>query len=202
MSLMKLLSVSRSFVNGGGLQGRYKMVQQGMLPKFDAAKPFASSVTPATGEPEPAGMSEQTFGEPRDDLFEEQPSAPAGGRGRETLAVGAAPMSSMGTGSPLAGRVTAVKRGGVPWWRRVFGRRNPFAKGDGRGRGGVRAAQGELALDRVRVLRNDLRDADFEVLYPAATPEAAGRERRWRRFPGVGKAGAAWNRLTSRWGGD
>src|SRR5207244_11862810 len=34
MSLMKLLSVSRSFVGGKSQPGRYKMAQQGTLPKF------------------------------------------------------------------------------------------------------------------------------------------------------------------------
>src|SRR6266516_4810024 len=34
MSLMKLLSVSKSFAGGRDQSGRYKMVEQGLLPKF------------------------------------------------------------------------------------------------------------------------------------------------------------------------
>src|ERR1044071_3367366 len=34
MSLMKLLSVSKSFAGGRNLPGRYKMAEQGLLPKF------------------------------------------------------------------------------------------------------------------------------------------------------------------------
>src|SRR2546426_12701846 len=34
MSLMKLLSVSKSFAGGRNQPGRYKMVEQGLLPKF------------------------------------------------------------------------------------------------------------------------------------------------------------------------
>jgi len=60
--------------------------------------------------------------------------------------------------------------------------------------------QGELSLDRVKVMRNDLSDTDFELRQPTklmAMPKVAAA-----MAEKLEPVGAAWNRLTTRFFGD
>src|SRR5439155_5976845 len=58
MSLMKLLSVSKSFAGGRNQPGRYKMAEQGLLPKFaPVGRPV--SLAPKRKSDVPAGKQEQ-----------------------------------------------------------------------------------------------------------------------------------------------
>jgi hypothetical protein len=59
--------------------------------------------------------------------------------------------------------------------------------------------QGELSLDAVKPVRNDLSDVDFEVIAPKPKTRAAAipRQARTKLFkPEL--AGLAWSRLTAR----
>src|SRR5882724_5615836 len=59
MSLMKLLSVSKSFAGGRNQSGRYKMVEQGLLPKFaPVGRPV--SLAPKRKSVAPAAKKEQS----------------------------------------------------------------------------------------------------------------------------------------------
>jgi len=59
MSLMKLLSVSKSFAGGRNQPGRYKMVEQGLLPKFaPVGRPV--SLAPKRKSDGPAAKKEQS----------------------------------------------------------------------------------------------------------------------------------------------
>jgi hypothetical protein len=193
MSLMKLLSVSRSFVNGGGLQGRYRMAEQGMLPKFDSGKAFSSSVTSADSIPQATPEADESF-EPG--MAVSLPISIDDGSAVSGPEVQPLKRGSVVSAKPDSKPAPAVSKPKAGWVRgiRELRRRwlNPFA-GRGRKPGSAsESSQGELCLDQVRVVRNDLRDADFEV-----RPGAAAKG---RRFPGAKAAGTAWNRLASRLG--
>ncbi len=56
-------------------------------------------------------------------------------------------------------------------------------------------AQAELALEKVRVIRNDLSDADVVVVAVQARPE----DSRAAKAEGGGAAGNPWTRVTARW---
>jgi hypothetical protein len=55
--------------------------------------------------------------------------------------------------------------------------------------------QGELSLDRIKVLRNDLSDADLEIV-PAKSPTAPAM----RAVEKIAGAENAWERVTPRLG--
>ena len=58
--------------------------------------------------------------------------------------------------------------------------------------------QGELSLDQIKVVRNDLSDADLEVVAakPLAVPLSMASARPAERSAGAGRAGAAWGRVS------
>jgi hypothetical protein len=61
------------------------------------------------------------------------------------------------------------------------------------------AQQGELSLDAVRVVRNDLSEADFDAVRPAAPkPVLPGMALTAEKLQPVG---AAWHRLTTKFFG-
>ena len=185
---MKLLSVSRSFTVGGNRPGRYKIAEQGLLPKF---APVGRPVwrAPKTKSDEAPAKSNQ----------------PAAGT---TAAESAAPVlpsdsgvaslvaESTTEGGAMASRPPPVVHAGVTaasakWFRL---RRTPFVN---------RAVapdeipvQAELSLDSVKPVRNDLSDADLEVVLakPGRVVPPPARTRLFR--PEL--SGMAWGRLTAR----
>lgn len=163
MSFGRLLAAGKSWAGGDGI-GRYRMQKHIRLPKFISPRnPFKS---------EPGG---------------ETPVLPAVIPATTAAAVGAA----------AGGAATSVEK--VSRWARVGGglrrfvvfclEHNPFLQ-SGRaklpaiprfGRAGV---QGELSLDKVKVVRGDLAHADLEVVQVG---------------PGGNQAASpAWKNLTAR----
>jgi len=178
MSLMQLLTVGRSFGSVEDGPSPYRMIQENLLPKFGAADrsemkrpPVEASVAAGPSDPRgPAGW----------------PDAPKRSETKMNATetqVQAAPGASAPPpphAYPL-GRWTIMRN---PFHRRAAAPKSPSL------------VQGELSLDAVRPVRNDLNESDLEVIparaQPGVSDDAAPTE----------KAGGAtaflWNRLRAR----
>lgn len=179
MSLGRLLAAGKSLVGLSGGTGRYRVSKPARLPKFISLKnPFASGEAPAKSpatEPLPA-----------------QPAA-----SKPVVAGARADASEAGkefSRAPMSARAVS--------WLGAWGQNlNPLPRRL-RTPGPVKslARPGELSLDAVRVVRNDLSDTDFEVVRPAAPkpvlPMMALTAEKLEPL------GAAWQRLTTKFFGD
>ena len=184
MSLINLLAASRSFGKVESEPTRYRMRQGRLLPKFGPR---------AVSEPRPHWLS----------TGESVGSRPQGGREepryrrRESASGKAAAPASAPVPRPPPPGVPQVpmhhlgserrrRRGILGWFLRRRGARpSPF------GRSAHEPVQGELRLESVRPVRNDLSEADFELERPpGATPEpkrpslppASAPQGWWRRL--------------------
>jgi hypothetical protein len=202
MSLIKLLTVGKSLVSNKNGPARYRMTEQGMLPKF---APVGRPVALAP-KPENRGMSDS-------DRYRAEtrsaanpaptPTTPT----RQALEYSTAPAQRGGAvpsahSSPVAPAATCLNS--VPVNTDFF-RLKRVAAAFGRAGGPSRKApvQSELALDAVKVVRNDLSDADVEIVpTTAAPPPEPDRDRPSKeRVLKTELTGVAWSRLTARWFG-
>jgi hypothetical protein len=182
MGLLGLLTAGKSLVGLKDPEARYRMTNPRALPKFGSEKnPFnrtrksgptqkPSAVSMAEVQrdaPKPAGVCETQRGDETSGLV------PSGSlRKNSTLrlpeARAAAPTESRATelrqrsraGSHLSSFVTRLK----PLLKL------PALKKRGAVPTGLRPVQGELSLDKVKVLRNDLSDTDFVIVRKKAPP--------------------------------
>jgi hypothetical protein len=184
MSLIKLLSVSKTFAGGTSQPGRYKMAEQGLLPKFaPVGRPV--SLAPKLKTVQPAAKKE--FAAARLDrsgsLAEKLPES-----------AGPAPAAAMTPRAALASAVR-VGSGGTNWFR--LGK-NPFVNRPAKGPNAVTPVQSELSLDAVKPLRNDLSDSDLEVVPAKAELKTKARLAPRQRLFKPELAGLAWSRWTAR----
>ena len=186
MSLLRLLTTGKSLVDVSDAGGRYRVTSQRLLPQFGPVRnPFTSRAKAEPGQPEaPLREEHSPNGAPGEACH-----VPGSG-GRQ--AVEPASSNAHNFGEMLRLRMAALLRG---WKARLAGwlarpRGKPaktaiprFTKPP---------VQGELSLDRIRVVRNDLSDADLEVV-PAKPPvapalgpveKAGGAETTWERVRG------------------
>ncbi len=158
---MKLLSVSRSFVSGKNQSGRYRMAEQGLLPKF-AQMGGPISLAPKRHPEEPLAQRS-----------------------------GAASSTKTGAfGSALAPPAA------TNWFRL---RKSPFTACPAETIRPRLPLQTDLSLDAVKPVRNDLSDADLEVVHSRPAPNQAGPPAPSRS--GLFKShrpGFVWSRLTAR----
>lgn len=142
MSLGRLLATGKSLVGGQNSMSRYRPNKQMRLPKFVSPRnPFATEVKAEAAPTRPAAT-------------EQNPSVP------ETPAVRGAGKESTKRAARFARLALALCRAGE-WWGK--------AKLAGRGKSAIPCftkspVQSELRLDNVQVVRNDLSDADLEVV--------------------------------------
>ena len=142
MSLGQMLAVCKTLSGIADNGGRYQMKQENLLPKFEPAKRFEPAKSEALSQPE----------RPQPVFVPPAPARTADAQRKD---------SNM---------KTAVTEGAEPEAARFpLGRwsKNPFVR-----RAALKAgapAQGELSLEGVKVVRNDLSDADLEVVAPPAT---------------------------------
>lgn len=183
MSLGRLLTAGKSLVGGQEVTSRYRMHEHLRLPKFISPRnPFATEAGAAKAASHEAEVES-----------------------KRPVRVASAPPAS--TDAPPERAVHRESPGGAnrrlsQWWDRV----NPFSRAASAtqrvealnpcfSKGSV---QGELHLDRVRVVRNDLCDADLEIV-PAKKSPAPDK-----RAPSVAHVGptastdSAWRRLSAR----
>lgn len=198
MSLGKLLTAGKSLVGLHDSNSRYRL-QKGALPKFESSKnPFAAR--PAAGEPamEPGGelalpnMAPEPpavkmkrtqalpilAAEPKAPM---QPARPV----QDETPVEAKPVEAVKAAEPVKAP-EAIKPPEVVdgWVKKLnplvwFSGRKPVEPKPGVPRSsGKRHVQGELSLDNIKVMRNDLSDTDVEVVpakarAPKTPPSAA-----------------------------
>jgi hypothetical protein len=184
MSLLKFLTAGRSFVGGNGDGSRYRLPCRRALPKF-AAKPNPFR---ATSVPETARATEHTEAshgffpfaaeEQQPELAPIQPQAAEPAAVTETespAAVGsAANVAAPSAPTPAAeaqpvSRIATRMARLMEWWRSGGRSARPAIPRFGRP-----AVQGELRLESVRVVRNDLSDSDLEVVKAKPAAKRAG----------------------------
>src|SRR6266496_997666 len=149
MSLGRLLATGKSLVGGQNSSSRYHLNKQMRLPKFVSPRnPFATEVKAEAAPPRPVAT-------------ETNPSVP------KAPAVGTPGEGSTKRAAWVARLVLALRRSGG--W---LGKANPFSRFPKLARTKKSAipcftkspVQSELRLDNVQVVRNDLSDADLEVV--------------------------------------
>lgn len=203
MSLMKLLTVSRSFVTGPSPLGRYRMVgQRSGVPQFGATvKPRRSAACPAPTRPVPSSQRElpklasdpDCTVPPAAKAVVAPQSRPAKSpftkSGAAVAAAHGGPVERMGS----ARKLISSLRG---WLRPKQGRRirSPFA-----GKAARPPVQAHLKLESVRVVRNDLSDSDFEVRARQTTQAARTLEGRGLAKLRHGLGAMSWTQMASRW---
>ena len=204
MSLLRLLTAGRSLVGIRDVETRYRMTSQRLLPRFGVGKnPFTASESPAAVFVETCRQIEPT----------RQPSLEAGAvNGGRTAACDTAERSGTVI-SAGAENLGGVSRRGVAiairarttafygsWVGRLFGmfarsRRSPEA--EAKPRLSKSPVQGELALNRIKVVRNDLSDADLEVVRSKSLGEPSGVTPNPRVAANVSAGQTAWGRMVA-----
>jgi hypothetical protein len=197
MSLLRLLTTGKSLVSINDAESRYRVTSQRLLPHFGADRnPFICS-----------GKTELAQTGPRSSGDHGASSMPSGIRSTPALigereavpqsrlqgSVSPVSSSRQSSGVGLRRRISALLDG---WKERLvglFAHRRCKATKPAIPRFPKPPVQGELSLDRIKVLRNDLSDADLEIV-PAKPPTAPAM----RAVEEIADAGNAWGRLTAR----
>ena len=198
MSLLRLLTAGKSLVGLKDNGHRYNVAQRGLLPKFVSKKnPFRARAHPQAGLvpaelPSAANVSEPAEGHCAKGGTESGEVALTGSVeavSPQVLSAGAPQLKG-----PLAAEVRKDSPSGwrafMPWMRS----RTPKAALP---RFQKSMVQGELSLEAIKVVRNDLSDSDLEVVptkpvvpAPQAKParqvstEPRTNERSWGRLTG------------------
>jgi hypothetical protein len=208
MSLLKLLSAAKSLDGSKPMPSPYKMKSARFLPKFGSPKnPFARAKTDAS---KPTSGHMET-----DSLFGDEPKAPPAAPSPKPVAkapvvkevkpiaepekkIEAKPASA----APAAVAPTAKtpKPAALGEFIKKLNPLKYLPKRRPESRSVrpkvARAAQGELSLEKVRVLRNELNDSDIEFV---TTPKLVSTGAGGSSLPASQRPGlATWGRLTSR----
>ena len=189
MGLMQLLAVGRSLGKIGDQPSRYKMTQQSLLPKFGSVK--------APEEQAPVGeVKNQVAVKPGLKQSSSEPAVATNDR-KQMNAVLPKPQE---TTVPA----TTSSRPAFPLGRWTLFK-NPFTRPP-KPKPAARAAdnpvQPELSLDTVKPVRNDLSDADLELVQAARkVPAKTGVEQSQAELAGVVAEGASWSRVKAQFFG-
>lgn len=168
MSLSQLLAVGQSIKGGKDAPSPYRMTDGKLLPKFaPVGRPISLAPPP------------RPFAETAERFF-------AGRKAHKTD-----PAAATAPAQPV---VAVAKPAAAASTGRGLRRLNPFASKSAAARPLVQA---ELSLDAVKVVRNDLSDADLELIpvQPAKTVEALPVS---TEGASVGRAPTVWSRLTAK----
>ena len=186
MSLMKLLSVSKSLAGGRNQPGRYKMAEQGLLPKF-APMGRPGSLAPKRKSDEPAPKQEPKG----------TPTIPLTPLQQQFFRAAEPVVEPVRTVAPSPRAAVCVNANAAPtnWFRpgnkpfadRPVGRTRPLSP-----------ERAELSLDAVKPVRNDLSESDLQIVpaKPETKPDASKLPHPRLSRPEL--AGLAWSRLTAR----
>lgn len=147
MSLLRLLSVGRSLGRVSDPPSRYRMTQQSLLPKFGGPKKSAE------GEPAEGQEHEPKSGSLREKFLTAARSLFAAKQDRKMNRIEA------------DGAAATVKPQAYPRGRWTLFR-NPFSTPTKPASAKECPVQGELSLEGVRPVRNDLSESDLEIAVP------------------------------------
>lgn len=155
MSLLRLLTVGRSLGTIRDQPSRYKMTEQALLPKFGATKQSEIVESPR------AEMNLKAASAPsvEEKAIQKTAVEPAAAKEKGTKI-----MTAVETGFPAVNTAAAAEpKQAFPQGRwTIF--RNPFGGALAKSKAAQAPVQGELSLDAVKPVRNDLRDSDLEVI--------------------------------------
>jgi len=201
MGLAQLLSVGRSLKGAKDEPNKYKLLSQGTLPKFAPSKrpiSLAPAVTiKKTVRRVETGSLFEAFratkeSAPRRPVTKINPQAPL----VESKPPGvAAPVPSRVPGpvpvlAPVGGGMF-FKKEKVRWWQRFFFWRSKSTV--------FNPVQTEMNLEKVRVMRNDLSDADLDVVAVARAARKSLKQPVAEKVaPSKVLSGEAWSRLTAK----
>lgn len=168
MSLLRLLTTGKSLVGLKDTESRYRLTSQRLLPQFGPAKnPFSSTVESDSGRPRAyspeADRANNASRETRD-LPPVSGKVLAGLPNAALARAVSAGKRGCGVARALRLRLSALLSG---WTARLSGllkRSRSETPKPAIPRFTKQPVQGELSLDRIRVVRNDLSDADLEVV--------------------------------------
>jgi hypothetical protein len=203
MSLGKLLTTGKSLVGLHDTHSRYQL-RKGALPKFESSKnPFAArppgeSSTPDA--PEEAQLPKLTPDEVAAANLKETPLPPIVNGAFETAAPDSKPVAAVKAPGVVDGWLKKLNP--MVWW----GNRKPAETKPAVPRFGKTPVQGELSLDNIKVMRNDLTEADVEVApmktrrpnVPNVPPAATQASAAAMAVPELPPATSAWEYLGER----
>jgi len=168
MSLLRLLTTGKSLVGLKNLEHRYRVTTQRLLPQFGPTRnPFSSN-----GRSEPAETDTRVAGNDGGMGVSAEGRGSGESRGATPAALASGLQERKGSTSVAVRRLTEALRSRAV--ALLGGCKDRLTGMIGRVR--VKAAkpaiprftkppvQGELSLDKIRVMRNDLSDADLEVI--------------------------------------
>ena len=190
MSLMRLLTAGKSWAGGKDDIVRYRMTDPRAMPKFGSARnPFRSTAKSGSVQSESQPLAVAANSANHQESKVGARTAPVR-RSQESKATPALlPERSVHPGAVRAGTVRALNNdtGAVQLWKAQLGRLasrlfQPRPRPVKRALADSAEApvQGELSLEKIKVVRNDLSDADLEVV-PAkkAIPEPGAVAMDW-----------------------
>ncbi|HWH71476.1 MAG TPA: hypothetical protein VNT26_19020 [Candidatus Sulfotelmatobacter sp.] len=210
MRLLRLLTAGRSLVGLQDSAGRYHATDQRLLPKFGSAKnPFRATTLPeptSAAGVRAAGDNVPAWRTPAVEPLTPAPAVPAPARGG--FGEPAYPSQSQAPQPPVPS--SASKPANRPWFGQCASKLAALlapAPKPAKPAKPAKAAvprlakspvQGELSLDAIKVVRNDLSDSDLEVI-PAQTPvPQASPAPAPVPVESAETVGATWSRVSTR----
>jgi hypothetical protein len=202
MSLLRLLTTGKSLVGMGESEIRYRETRQKLLPRFGSAKnPFCADDSSDAARPRMSRAAEGATVSKRETVAGNAVRLPA-----PVAAAAAAPklpvmLVSGKSRSPLSALWSGATALAGKWAGKasaLLPQRSVRSVKVAMSRPAKLPVQAELSLDRIKVVRNDLSDADLEVV-PAKLPVApANVGPAVQSAERAGAAEKAWGRLTGR----
>jgi hypothetical protein len=201
MSLLRLLAAGKSFAGMRDSESRYRLTDERLLPQFGPVRnPFSSKRRVG-----PGGTEVQNSGDEARDSASREASLRT--NSEETTPATAPRLAQDRVGSTSVGgwlhwgalrlKLTALPSRCRANLTAIFGRVGAKAAKPAIPRFSRRPVQGELALDKIRVVRNDLSDADLEVV-PARMLAASPSSRlALRTEPGAGGGGSIGRKVVA-----
>lgn len=188
MSLLRLLTAGKSLVGLKDTASRYNVARTGSLPQFSPKKnPFRASTRP---EFNPGAQPEAQAAANSVERTAEDPLTPA-----PTAVPVVAPSSPVIPVSAAPSNRADKPKSPSPWAALLSWRRRKAEK-PGVPKFSKPMIQGELSLDSVKVVRNDLSDTDLEIV--PARPAAAIPQPNPAGQPEPGPAADGWGEGVGR----
>src|SRR5215470_1212598 len=143
MSLVRLLTAGKSLVGIQDSKSRYRAVDPRAMPKFVSEKKLNTDVA-RESEVKPS-VAKSKIETSKTDAVKTAAAPARKARGNGWVSQWGSKLSSLVSQKPKPARTAIPRLNGVP-------------------------VQGELSLDNIKVVRNDLSDADLEVVTRKAAP--------------------------------
>jgi hypothetical protein len=168
MSLLRLLTTGNSLEGVKGTESRYRLTRQRLLPQFGSARnPFSSRGNSAPVQMEahsPEDSGAKGASEERSGIASSCERPAAGFPSTVQDQAASTNGSRQGLEESLRSRVVALLSGWKARVSRLPGRRSGKPEKPAIPRFTKQPVQSELSLDKIKVVRNDLSEADLEVV--------------------------------------